>query len=165
MQYFSCSSQNITTLVQRGVIKPNANGMFDLKTCTRAYIESLRHIASGRQVTDAKEASLLANVALRKEQTVLAQIRVGKEQQALIPQDQVLQQFKSFFRLFRTTLISLPSELRIMLRLSIDTEERIEDLVWEKMHKLEAFNLGEKSAARGGSSNAKANGHDIEDRP
>jgi phage terminase Nu1 subunit (DNA packaging protein) len=168
MQWFCCSSQTISTLIQKGVIKPNASGMFDLKTCTRSYIESLRHIASGRQETDAKEASLLANVALKKEQTTLCSIRVSKEQKELIPADQVLQQFKVFFRSFRTTLLKLPSEIRISLRLSIDREEMIEDLVWSKMAKLESFGIGEESARPAKDGLAKPNGKhmtSVEDRP
>ncbi len=151
MEYFSCCSQTITNLIERRVITPEVNGLFDLKTSTASYIRVLREAASGRspEAQSAKELSLLANIALKEQQTSLAKIKVNKESQVLIPSNMVISQFKSYFCLFRSTLLTLPSAIRIALRLSLDNEEVIEDIIYEKMRKLEDFNVEQNESGRG----------------
>jgi phage terminase Nu1 subunit (DNA packaging protein) len=154
MEYFSCSSQTITSLIQKGAIAPNANGLFDLKTCTNNYIKTLREVASGREETDAKEASLLANVALKKEQTTLAQLRVSREQAQVIPKNLAIAQFKYFFRLFRGIMMQLPADIRILLKLSVFDEEKIEEHIYEKMLQLQEGQAALSSQVNGSKQDA-----------
>lgn len=137
MQWFDCSSTNITEMVNKGTIKKLPDGMFDLKDCTKSYITALREVASGREQTDAKEMSLLANVALKREQTALAQLRVSREQAQVIPKNLAIAQFKYFFKLFRRIMMQLPADIRILLRLSVYDEEQIEEWIYDKMRQLE----------------------------
>ncbi len=48
MRYFACCNQTITNLIERRVIAPEPNGLFDLEQCCAAYVRVLREAAAGQ---------------------------------------------------------------------------------------------------------------------
>jgi phage terminase Nu1 subunit (DNA packaging protein) len=136
--YFGISRQAIAMLVARGVIIKCDDGLFDLKQATLAYCSQLRDAAAGRahEVSEVKMNSLRAGASLKEVQCELAQARLARETKATVDRAEIIEALERLMMNTRNHILTLPLKIKTTLRLDIDAQDTITQLVHDVLTNL-----------------------------
>jgi len=130
MELWGTSNQVIENLASDGIIRRVAQGRY-AEDSTAQYIKYLRDSPQGKfdgevGCIDIGQESALLKRANRE----LAELKYEIMSGALVKKDLVTKEWLNKVRSFRGALLSLPSKIRGSFRLSVESEEKIEDMVY-----------------------------------
>lgn len=106
------SSGMLTNLSKRGIAVRTGHGSYDLVKSTRAYLEHLRGVASGRGGEDQVTNLTAERARLAKEQADAQAIKNAKLRGELVEASEVERTWADALRQLRARVMAVPSRLR-----------------------------------------------------
>jgi len=137
---FGVSKAAVSLLEQRGIIKREPDGKFDIHAATLTYCQHLREVASGRADTEstqaAKAESLQASAALKRQQEKSLAQRLEVERGSLIARAEVVTLVRGSWHFFKAELMALIPIIAGRLSLNAVQREAVRAAIFETLERI-----------------------------
>ena len=134
---FGVSKSAITQLEQRGVIKREQDGKFDIHAATLVYCQHLREVASGRagaeETASAKRKSLEASAALKRQQELSLKQRLEVERGNLIARAELVKLVGGSWAFFKAQLLALIPLIAGRFSFTAVQREELRKIIYETL--------------------------------
>lgn len=130
--FFGVSLSAAQRLATEGLLIRSSRGRFDLQASARRYTAHLREIAANRSSSDAARAGIRAKTATAR----LTELRARQLDHELVEYEAVKQLLQKLARLWKAGFLSLPPRIRQGLRLSVQQEQQLENLIDDRLEEL-----------------------------